>query len=169
MTMRARSSHSLMLCGVILLFLVACATKRAATVNEQCNTVESWVRLTAPPPEADQLLGLMAKDGSGPAKSSLRSHKPAWFRSEEGLIRYCQYSVSSDPCDGPEYVDFQQVNGAWTKQGGGGLTFICIDARKRNLSFNRRGNYRGVPAERPSRFAQSHQLLAVAFRRRALL
>lgn len=127
---RARSSCSLMFYGVMSLFLIACATKPATTVNEQCNTVESWVRLTAPPPEADQLLGLTGKDLSGLPKSSLHSPKPAWFRSEEGLIRYCRYSLSSDPCDGPWYVDFQQVNGVWTKQGGG-FTSICIDARKR--------------------------------------
>jgi hypothetical protein len=120
----------LALCGVSML-VVACAAKRTLNVNEQCNTVESWVRLDAPPPEAPLLLSLMGKDGLGLSTSRLRSHKPAWFRSEEGLIRYCQYSVSSDPCDGPEYVDFQRVNEAWTKQGGGGLTFICIDARKR--------------------------------------
>jgi hypothetical protein len=115
-------------CGVMCL-LVACAATRPASINEQCGTVEGWTRLTAPPQEAALLLSLSG-GGMGTSKSRLRTHKPAWFQSEEGLVRYCQYSLSTDLCDGPEYVDFRQVNGAW-KSEGGGLEFICVDARKR--------------------------------------
>lgn len=116
------------LCGCICL-LVACAATRPASINEQCGTVEGWKRLTAPPQEAAFLLGL-SDSATGTSKSRLRTHKPAWFQSEEGLLRYCQYSLSTDLCDGPEYVDFRQVNGTW-KSEGGGLEFICVDARKR--------------------------------------
>ena len=116
------------LCGAICL-LTACAATRPASINEQCGMVEGWTRLTAPPQEAGLLLGLSG-GGTGTSKSRIRTHKPAWFQSEEGLVRYCQYSLSTDPCDGPEYVDFRQVNGTWETEGGG-LEFICVDASER--------------------------------------
>jgi hypothetical protein len=73
------------------------------------------------------LLKLALKDGLPTATS--RSHKPAWFRSEEGRLRYCRYSLNDDPCDGPEYYDFEQVNGQWTSRGDV-LTSICVSLRE---------------------------------------
>jgi hypothetical protein len=103
--------------------LTACARSYAPQVTEQCQISPpgEWERLLMPPPQADQMLAITrtplprrdVRDiASGPITQPTQK---AWFRSKEGVFRYCQYNGSTDQCYAiATFLDFAlDAGGSW--------------------------------------------------------
>ena len=111
------------------LLLAGCTTSHPLNIAEQCEIYPAveWTKLSAPPAEAEQLLKPASDEQITERQASMAGE--VWFRSDSGTIRYCRYTRSKDPCDGPEYRDFQFYYGKWNAMGG--LSHICVNAEHR--------------------------------------
>jgi hypothetical protein len=113
----------------VFLLIYGCAGTRNSTVAEACGTqpAAGWIRLSPPPPNAEGLLDLAAKD-LGPKPDNFDD---TWYRSSDGSLRYCRYKPYANPCKvSPETADFTVEQGAW--RSGTVLVTVCVDANKAN-------------------------------------
>jgi hypothetical protein len=99
------------------LLLAGCTTSHPLNIAEQCEIYPAieWTKLSAPPAEAEQLLKLASDERITERQASMSGE--VGFRSDSGTIRYCRYTRSEDPRDGPEHRDFQFYYGSGMRRG----------------------------------------------------
>jgi hypothetical protein len=114
---------------IVCLAIIGCAANSASApdINAQCEIYPAveWTKLPSPPPEADKLLKLAIYRRQLSSRQTSASVE-FWFRSDTGTFRYCRYTRSPDPCNGPEHYDFQFYYGKWNVTGG--PETICLNA-----------------------------------------
>ena len=118
----------------VVVLLAACATKpHPPDTAAQCAISPSsqWTRLMAPPPEWAAMLAVVRKPVISLTGESV---KEAWFRSSDGVVRYCKYGGSTGSCYATSgYFDFQFEYGRWSVKRAGGLS-SCISNPKQHTA-----------------------------------
>src|SRR5271168_3598748 len=81
-----------------------------------------WERLSAPPPDSEQMLAITLKpDPRQSAGTPVQSE--AWFQSKSGAFRFCRYRGATDRCYAiADYLDFQLRSGHWYVASAGGIS-----------------------------------------------
>ena len=126
---------SILTIGVASILSAGCTTTAARERANQCDTPPSsgWVLLATEPQEASQLFALIVNGDSVQAQldEGAPGRSAAWFRSEDGMLRYCRYTPGADPCRvTPDTVDFVPSDaGTWSTKGV--MNTICISAEGR--------------------------------------